>query len=50
MFIYRVVTQDEEEYWVDEPYYILDTFGTVIEVTKFLLSDPEDITDEINKG
>jgi hypothetical protein len=47
-FIYRVVDETDEEYWVDDPNTILDTFGTVQEVTRYLLVDPEDITDSVN--
>lgn len=47
-FIYRVVDETDEEYWVDDPNTILDSFGTVQEVTRYLLVDPEDITDSVN--
>ena len=47
-FIYRVIDETDEEYWVDDPNTILDTFGTVQEVTRYLLVDPEDITDSVN--
>ena len=47
-FIYKVIDETDEEYWVDDPNTILDTFGTVQEVTRYLLVDPEDITDSVN--
>lgn len=47
-FIYRVIDETDEEFWVDDPNTILDTFGTVQEVTRYLLVDPEDITDSVN--
>ena len=47
-FIYRVVDETDEEYWVEDPNTILETFGTVQEVTRYLLVDPEDITDSVN--
>lgn len=47
-FIYRVVDETDEEFWVDDPNTILDSFGTVQEVTRYLLVDPEDITDSVN--
>lgn len=47
-FIYRVVDDTDEIYWVDDPNTILDSFGTVQEVTRYLLVDPEDITDSVN--
>lgn len=49
-YVYRVVTQDGEEYWVEESDVILEVFEAVVEVTKYLLTDPEDITNEINRG
>jgi hypothetical protein len=47
-FIYRVIDSSYEVYWTDEPETILADFGTVQEVTRFMLVDPEDITDSIN--
>ena len=47
-FIYRVLDETDEEYWVEDPNTILETFGTVQEVTRYLLVDPEDITDSVN--
>lgn len=47
-FIYRVVCSDYEVYWVEDPNTILESFGTVEEVTRYMLVDPEDITDSIN--
>lgn len=47
-FIYRVIDETDEEFWVDDPNTILDSFGTVQEVTRYLLVDPEDITDSVN--
>lgn len=47
-FVYRVVDNTDETYWVDDPDSILVSFGTVQEVIRYLLADPEDITDSIN--
>jgi hypothetical protein len=47
-FVYRVVTSDDEVYWVDDHTTILDSFGTVSEVTRYLLVDPTDLTDAVN--
>jgi hypothetical protein len=47
-FIYRVVCSDDEVYWVDNANTILESFGTVEEVTRYMLVDPEDITDSVN--
>jgi hypothetical protein len=47
-FIYKVIDDTDETYWVDDPNTILDSFGTVQEVTRYLLVDPEDITDSVN--
>lgn len=47
-FVYRVIDSTDETYWVDDPETILDSFGTVQDVTRFMLVDPEDITDSIN--
>lgn len=47
-FIYRVTGTDDEIYWVDDPNTILESFGTVEEVVRYMLVDPTDITDDIN--
>ena len=47
-FVYKVITSDYEIWWVDEPETILESFGTVSEVTRYMLVDPTDITDDIN--
>jgi hypothetical protein len=47
-YIYKVVTEDEEIYWVDDATTILESFGTVLEVTKYALVEVKDVTDEIN--
>lgn len=47
--VYQVIV-DDETYWVDDPETILDSFGTVQEVTRYLLVDPLDVTDSINGG
>lgn len=47
-FIYRVTCTDDEIYWVDDPNTILESFGTVEEVVRYMLVDPTDITDDIN--
>lgn len=47
-YMYKVLTEYEEEYWVSDPYGILLSFGTVVQVTKYLVTNPEDITDAIN--
>jgi hypothetical protein len=47
-YAYKVLTEDEEEYWVSDPYSITSSFGTVLEVTKYRVTNPEDITDAIN--
>lgn len=46
--IYKIVTKDDEVYWVDDPYEITSSFGTVAEVTQYDLVDPLDITAQIN--
>jgi hypothetical protein len=46
-YIYQVVV-DDQTYWVDDPYTIIDSFGTVSEVVRFMLVDPLDVTDNIN--
>lgn len=46
--VYKVITSDYEVWWVDAPETILQSFGTVSEVTKYELRDPVDVTDEIN--
>lgn len=47
-FIYRIVDNTDEVYWLDDADEILSSFGTVEQVTRFMLVDPEDITDSIN--
>jgi hypothetical protein len=47
-YVYKVTTEDEEIYWVDDPFSILNSFGTVLDVTKYNLTKPENITDAIN--
>lgn len=47
-YVYRVVDSDDEIYWVQDPHSIRSSFGTVLEVTKFQLVEPRDITDEVN--
>jgi hypothetical protein len=47
-YVYKVLTEDVEEYWVSDPYGIISSFGTVVQVTKYLVTNPEDITDAIN--
>jgi len=47
-FIYRIVDNTDEVYWLDDADEILRSFGTVEQVTRFMLVDPEDITDSIN--
>jgi hypothetical protein len=47
-FVYYVVTDDDETYWVEDPNTILESFGTVQEVTRYLLVDPTDVTDSVN--
>ncbi len=47
-YVYKVLTEDEEVYWVDDPHEITQSFGTVAEVIKYRVVDPEDITDPIN--
>lgn len=49
-YVYKVVIDDEEVYFVDDADSIIDMFGTVAEVIRFRLVDPEDITDEVNGG
>lgn len=47
-FVFKVTTSDNQTYWVDDHDEILDSFGTVSEVTRYLLVDPLDITDAVN--
>lgn len=46
--VYKVITSDDEVYWVSDASEILNSFGTVAEVTRYELRDPVDVTDEIN--
>jgi len=48
--IYKVTDENDDVYWEENPYSILTSYGTCIEVLKFTLKDAEDITDEINGG
>jgi hypothetical protein len=48
MFVYKITTQDEEVYWMDDDEGITESFGTVLEVTRYLLTNPEDVTDSVN--
>ena len=47
-YVYKVLTEDGDVYWVNDPYEITQSFGTIAEVTKYRVVDPEDITDPIN--
>ena len=47
-FIYRVVDSTDETYWTQDCDDIISMFGTVQEVTRYLLVDPVDVTDAIN--
>lgn len=46
--VYRVTDETDEEYWVEDPHTIYETFGRVLEVVQFDLMNPLDITDQIN--
>ena len=47
-FVYKVSTSDGEVWWLDTADDILRSFGTVEEVTRYMVVDPVDITDDIN--
>lgn len=47
-YVYKVLTEDGDVYWVNDPYEITQSFGTIAEVVKYRVVDPEDITDPIN--
>ncbi len=49
-YVYRVVDDMYEIYWVEDATEILSTFGKVHEVTRYLITNPEDITDSVNGG
>lgn len=46
--VYKIVDKDGDVYWVDDPYEITSSFGTVVEVTQYDLMNPLDITSQIN--
>lgn len=46
--VYKVTDKDGDVYWVDDPYGIIASFGTVVEVTQYDLMNPVDITAQIN--
>lgn len=48
--VYRVVDDNNDIYWVDDATTIVSGFGKVLEVTKFDLSNPLDVTDLVNGG
>lgn len=47
-FVYKIITSDGEVWWFDNADDILRSFGTVEEVTRYMVVDPVDITDDIN--
>jgi hypothetical protein len=47
-YVFRVVDDMYEIYLVEDATEILSTFGKVHEVTRYRLSDPVDITDQVN--
>ena len=49
MFIYEVVA-DGEAFLVNEPFDIVDQFGMDVEVTRYQISNPRDVTDIILGG
>lgn len=46
--VFKVVDESYDVYWVDDARDIKSMFGSVIEVTKYQLVDPVDITDSVN--
>lgn len=50
VYVFKIVDEAEEVYWVDDPSDITDMFGIVLEVTRYHLVDPVDVTDEANRG
>jgi hypothetical protein len=47
-YVYKVIDVDGETYWMDDETKIVESFGKVIEVTRYYLMNPEDITDSVN--
>lgn len=48
-YVYKVVV-DGEVYFEEDASTVRGNFGTVDEVTRYRLVDPEDITDSVNGG
>jgi hypothetical protein len=49
VYVYKVLLLESEEvYWLDDPSDIVPSFGRVIEVTRYCLTNPTDLTDEVN--
>lgn len=49
-FVYRITDSCDDEYWETDATCILTSYGTAIEVMRFSLVDPVDVTDSINGG
>jgi len=47
-YAYKVVDDLYEVFWVDDVSDIKNMFGTVLEVTRYRLVDPVDVTDDVN--
>ena len=47
-YIYEVQGSDGELYYSADASTILEEFGTMERVTRYLMTDPEDITDAVN--
>lgn len=47
-FVYRITDSCDDEYWETDATCILTSYGTAIEVMRFSLADPVDVTDSIN--
>ncbi len=48
--VYKIIDDHNDTYWVDDATTIVDSFGKVLEVTQFDLSNPVDVTDLVNGG
>jgi hypothetical protein len=47
-YIYKVTDANYEVWWEEDKDEILNQFGTVAEVVRYRVVDPEDVTDEVN--
>ena len=47
-YVYKITDESEETYWLEDKEQIYPSFGKCLEVVRYRLIDPEDITDSIN--